>query len=72
MHVGSRIAPESYSSAVGSGQSEAVVVKGNPVWQFQQGLDFAHAVMVRVTTLAAPEQPQGKVTKSAAMISKYA
>lgn len=48
------------------------MVKGNPVWQFQHGLDLAHAVMVRVTTLSAREQPHGRVTKSAAMISKYA
>lgn len=44
----------------------AVVVNGNPVWQFQHGLDAAQAVTVWVTTPAACEQPQGRVTKSVA------
>lgn len=40
----------------------AVVVNGKPVWQFQHGVDVAQAVTVCVTTPAACEQPQGRVT----------
>lgn len=39
-------------------------MNGNPVWQFQHGLDAAQAVTVLVTRPAACEQPQGRVTKS--------